>query len=318
MAENRSYRPCAAGMLNRRLERGRRFVMEIRALRYFLTVAREGNITKAAESLHVSQPTLSRQIMELEEELGKKLFLRHSHSVRLTEEGLLLRERAGDILGMVDKTEEEFKSLDDVSGGDVYIGCAESEGMACLIQAAAHVRELHPRIRFHFYTSGTDAISERLDKGLLDLAVIVQPVNLTRYQYLTIPHTDRWGLLMKKSDPLAEKESIRLEDIQGLPLICSRQGLDSDLLEWFGEFRDSLNIVATYDMLYNTSLMVREGFGYALGFENLIYTGTESALCFRPLSPVVPSPLYIIWKKYQVFTPAANLLIQEAKSLFKK
>ena len=291
--------------------------MEIRALRYFLTVAREESVTKAAEFLHISQPTLSRQIMELEEELGKKLFRRHSHSVRLTEAGLLLRERAKDILDMADKTEKEFKSLDDFSGGDIYIGCAESEGMACLIQAAVNLRQRYPRVRFHFYSSGTDAVAERLDKGLLDIAVIVQPVDLIRYNYLTIPHTDRWGLLMKKGDSLAQKESVCLEDIRSLPLICSRQGWEKDLLGWFGESRESVNIVATYDMLYNASLMVREGLGYAIGLESLIYTGAESELCFRPLEPSVPSPLYIIWKKHQIFTPAAHLLIREARSVFR-
>ena len=289
--------------------------MEVRALRYFLTAAREESVTKAAEFLHISQPTLSRQIMELEEELGKKLFQRHSHSVRLTEEGMLLRDRAEDILAMLDKTEAEFKSLDDIAGGDIYIGCAESEGISYLIQAASQVRRKYPRIRFHFYTSGTDAVAERLDKGILDMAVIVQPVDLKRYNYLTIPHTDCWGILMRKDDPLAQKERICLEDIREIPLICSRQGLEQDLLDWFGESRENLNIAATYDMLYNSSLMVREGLGYAIGLDNLIYTGDDSILCFRPLYPTVSSPLYIIWKKFQVFTPAANILIQEIKHL---
>ena len=290
--------------------------MEIRVLRYFLEVAREENITKSAAYLHVSQPTLSRQIRELEEELGKKLFVRSNYSVKLTEEGMLLRKRAEDILSMVDKTEAEFKALDEIHGGDIYIGCAESEGMKYFIQAAKKLREKYPRIRFHFFSSGTDAVNERLERGLLDFAVIVQHVDLSKYNYLRLPYDDRWGLLMRKDSPLARKNVIQMEDLLDIPLICSRQSMEEEMPEWFGENLEKINLVATYDLLFNASVMVREGFGYALGFDKLIYTGRDSDLCFRPLSPVLSNSMYVIWRKYQIFSPVAALLLEELKRLF--
>ena len=288
--------------------------MEIRVLRYFLEVAREENITKSAAYLHISQPTLSRQLKELEEELGKKLFVRSNYSVKLTEEGMLLRKRAEDILSMVDKTEAEFKALDEIQGGDIYIGCAESEGMKYFIQAAKKLRDAYPRIRFHFFSSGTDAVNERLERGFLDFAVIVQHVDLSKYNYLRLPYDDRWGLLMRKDSPLAGKNIIQMEDLLDIPLICSRQSMEEEMPEWFGENLEKINIVATYDLLFNASVMVREGFGCALGFDKLIYTGKDSDLCFRPLSPALSNSMYVIWRKYQMFSPVASLLLEELKA----
>ena len=290
--------------------------MEIRVLRYFLEVAREGNITRAAGRLHVSQPTLSRQLKDLERELGKKLFERSNYSIRLTEEGMLLRKRAEDILDMVDKTTDEFKSLDEVSGGDVHIGCAESDGVHHIVAVARDIQRTHPRIRCHFYSSGTDAVSERIESGLLDFAIIVQQVDLSKYNYLQMPSQDRWGLLMRKDSPLAAKEAVRLDDVVDLPLICSRQGLREEMPHWFGESLDRLTIVATYDLLFNASVMAREGYGYVLGFDNLVDTGPESELCFRPLDPPLVSPMHVIWRKYQVFSPPAELLLNELKRRF--
>lgn len=291
--------------------------MEIRVLRYFLEVAREENITKAAAYLHISQPTLSRQLKDLEDELGKKLFVRSNYSVHLTEEGMLLRKRAEDILGMVDKTTEEFRSLDEINGGDIHIGCAESDDIKYFIQTVLHLKEKYPRIRYHFYSSGTDSVNDRLERGLLDMAIIVQPVDLSKYNYLKMPADNIWGVLMRKDSPLAKKEVIRKEDLQNVPIINSRQAMQDVLLDWFGEDQDKLNIVATYDLLFNASVMVREGMGYALGFDKLIYTGDDSELCFRPLEPQLASPMYIIWKKYQAFTPVASLLLEELKKEFR-
>ena len=290
--------------------------MELRVLRYFLEVARRGNVTRAAEHLHVSQPTLSRQLKDLEEELGKKLFIRSNYSVKLTDEGMLLRTRAEDILDMVDKTTDEFKALDEISGGDIRIGCAESDGIKYIIRAAKALQGKYPRIRYHIYSSGTDSINERLDKGLLDFAVIVSEVDLSKYNYLEIPSADSWGLLMRKDDPLTEQTSIRADDLLGLPIIMSRQGVAEDFPKWLGEKQDKLNIVATYDLIFNASLMVKEGLGCALGFDKLIYTGDDSELCFRPLYPRLKSPMYLIWKKYQVFTPVAEKLLDELKAQF--
>lgn len=290
--------------------------MELRVLRYFLEVAREENMTHAAQRLHVSQPTLSRQIKELEDELGKKLFTRSNYSIKLTEEGMLLRKRAEDILEMADKTLEEFKSLDEINGGDIHIGCAESNGIAHVIRVIKSLQKKYPHIRYHFYSSGTDAVSERLDRGLLDVAVIIQEVDLSKYNYLKVPSSDRWGLIMRKDSPLAEHSCIHLNDLMNIPLILSRQAMREEMPRWFGETQDKLNIVATYDLLFNTSVMVREGFGYVLGFDGLVNTGPDSDICFRPLEPALESPMYIIWKKYQMFTPVASLLLEELKRNF--
>ena len=290
--------------------------MELRVLRYFLEVARQSNITRAAQYLHISQPTLSRQLKELEEELGKKLFTRSNYSVKLTEEGMLLRKRAEDILDMTDKTLAEFKALDEINGGDIRIGCAESDGIKHFLRVVHALQARCPRIRCHFYSGGMDIVHERLDRGLLDFAIIVQQVDLSRYNYLRMPVSDRWGLLMRRDCPLAEKEVIRLEDLKTVPLICSRQAMREEMSGWFGEELDRLDIVATYDLLFNASVMVREGIGCALGFDKLIYTGAESDLCFRPVDPPMLSPMHIIWKKYQVFTPAAALLLEALKQAF--
>lgn len=290
--------------------------MEIRVLRYFLEVAREGNVTHAAQRLHISQPTLSRQIKELEEELGKKLFTRSNYSVKLTEEGMLLRKRAEDILDMTDKTIAEFQALDEVNGGDIHIGCAESNGIAPFIRVIQSLQKEYPRIRYHFYSSGTEAVNERLDRGLLDFAIIVQEVDLSKYNYLRIPASDQWGLIMRRDSPLAQHSCIHLHDLMDIPLILSRQAMGEEMPRWFGETQDKLNVVATYDLLFNTSVMVREGFGYVLGFDGLVYTGPDSELCFRPLEPSLESPMYIIWKKYQMFSPVASLLMEELKKNF--
>lgn len=286
--------------------------MELRVLRYFLEVARVGSITHAAERLHISQPTLSRQLKALEEELGKKLFVRSNYSVRLTEEGLLLRERAEDIVAMVDKTEAEFQALDEIGGGDIRVGCAESQGLAAFMRVVRTVQRRYPAIRFHFYSSGTEAATERLDRGLLDFAIIVQSVDDTKYNHLRLPVEDRWGVLMRRDDPLAAKAALSRDDLRDLPLILSRQAMREELAAWFGDDQERLHIAATYDLLFNTSLMVREGLGYALGFEGLVHTEAESDLCFRPLSP----PLTLVWRKHQRFTPAAALFKDALEKTF--
>lgn len=290
--------------------------MEIRVLRYFLEIARAGNMTRAAETLHVSQSALSKQIKELEQELGKKLFHRGSTTLTLTEEGMLLRKRAEDILDMVDKTTDEFKALDEITGGEVRIGCAESYQIKYLARAIRSFRENYPLFRYHLTSGNTEQVIERLDKGLIDFAAIVEPPNLERYNYLEMPGTNMWGLVMLKSDPLVQKEQIRFEDLTSLPLICSEQGLKHDIARWCGEKVDMLNISGTVNLPYNGSVFVKEGLGYLLAFEQLIDTGADSELCFRPLVPRLETKMFIIWKKYQVFSPIAGLLLDKLKSSF--
>ena len=287
--------------------------MEIRVLRYFLEIAREGNMTKAAARLHVSQPTLSKQMKDLEQELGKKLFIRSNYSVKLSDEGMLLRKRAEDILDMVDKTEEEFRALGDIAGGDIYIGCAESYLMKYFAHAVQRLQASHPSIRYHFISGGTDQVAERLDKGLLDFAVIVQPPDLSRYNYIELPEANAWGVLMKRDDPLAEKESVSFDDLLGRSVFCSEQSIASDLPRWCGDRTELLDIKATFNLANNAAVFAREGLGLALVFDRLVYTGSDSDLCFRPLQPPLETKMYIIWKKYQVFTPAAELLLETLK-----
>lgn len=290
--------------------------MELRVLRYFLEVAREGSITHAARRLHISQPTLSKQLKELEEELGKKLFVRGNYNVRLTDEGMLLRKRAEDILDMVGKTEEEFRSLGSVTSGEVRIGCAESEGICHLARRLRSLQERYPGIRFHLFSGDRGDLAERLDRGLLDFAVLVEAVDLVRYNYLVLPGFDTWGLIMSRDHPLARKEYIEPQDLMGLPLICPRQGLQQELSQWFGNRVTRLNIVATINLAYNGSILAREGLGCVLTFDRLIDVGPDSGLCFRPLSPPLHSKLYWVWKKYQVFSPAAELLLEEMRQPF--
>lgn len=290
--------------------------MEIRVLRYFLTVAREQNMTRAAQTLHVSQPALSKQLKQLEQEIGKKLFYRTNYSIKLTDEGILLRKRAEDIIDMVDKTMEEFSSLDELDGGDIYIGAAESNGLIPFMHILKQLQLKYRNVRFHMYSSGSDAIDERLDKGLLDFAIIVKEVDLSKYNYIKLQSNNRWGLLVRKDDSLAMRQSIQMQDLLDLPLICSRQSLSQEMPQWFQQSFDQLRIVATYDLLYNASLMAQQQIGYVLGFEGIVDTSNESELCFIPLEPALTTSMYIIWKKYQVFSPIAEKLLEEMKQTF--
>lgn len=290
--------------------------MEIRVLRYFLAIAREENMTRAAKYLHVTQPTLSKQIKQLEEEIGKKLFIRSNYSIKLTDEGLLLRKRAEDILSMVDKTMEEFQALDDITGGDIYIGAAESESFSYFATVAKDLQLQYPNVKFHLYSGNTEVIAERLDRGLLDFAIIVQEVDLSKYNYIKIPTSDTWGVIMRKDSPLAKKEYITIEDLIDLPLIVSRQGITEDYPKLFKEKLDQLHIVATFDLIYNASVMVKEEFGYALSFDKIVDTSENSELCFRVLKPELKTNMYIIWKKYQVFTPIAEKLLSKMQQHF--
>ena len=287
--------------------------MELRVLRYFLEAAREGNITHAAERLHISQPTLSKQLKELEGELGKKLFIRGNYNVRLTDEGMLLRKRAEDILEMVDKTEEEFKALGEITGGDIRIGCAESEGIRHLAQRIKAVQAQYPRIRVHLYSGDRSDLAERLEQGLLDFAVLVESNDLSKYNYLPLPGADTWGIILRKDHPLVEREAVVPEDLLDVPLICPRQGLQKELSDWFQEKVDRLNIVATCNLAYNGGVLTREGLGCLLSFDKLTDTSPDSPLCFRPLMPTLRSKLFFVWKKYAVFSPAAEVLLNKMK-----
>ncbi len=295
--------------------------MEIRVLRYFLAITREESITGAANSLHITQPTLSRQIKDLEEELGQKLFVRGSHRITLTAEGMLLRKRAEEIIAMVDKTQQEFYSMKGNLSGDIYIGGGETEAMNYIASVCHEIQIDYPDIRYHLYSGNAEDVTERLDKGLLDFGLLIQPTDITKYNYLNIPAKDRWGVLMLKTCPLAKKEEIKATDLIGLPLIFSRQVLQSrmetnDLAKWFGKDWKNLNIVTTFNLVYNATIMAKQGIGYVITLDNLADTSDDSPLCFRPLSPKIESGLDIVWKKYQVFSPAAKLFLNKLKEKF--
>lgn len=286
--------------------------MEFRVLRYFLAVAREESITGAAKILNVTQPTLSKQLMELEEELGKKLLIRGNRRITLTEEGVLLRKRAQEIMELVDKTESEISSKHEVISGDVYIGGGETDSIRLIAGVVRKLQEEHPHIQYHLYSGNAADVTERLDKGLLDFGVLIGTANIQNYDYLHLPTTDTWGLLMKKDSPLSHLDSIRPENLHDIPLICSRQALSgNEISGWFGNDFEKLNIVATYNLIYNAALMVEEGIGYALCLDKLVNTTSASDLCFKPLEPRLEAHLNIVWKKYQVFSNAAKQFLHK-------
>ena len=283
--------------------------MEIRTLKYFLAVAREENMTRAAETLHVTQPTLSKQLKALEEELGKKLFTRHSFSIQLTQEGILLRKRAEDLVEMADKIASEFTALDDVTGGDIYFGLAESYQIRFLAKEINAFKQSYPGLRYHITSGDTEQVTEKLDKGILDFAALVEEPDPSKYNFLRFPQADIWGLIMPCDCTLATKESICVEDLIGLPLFCSEQGWRGDIPRWCGNRVDELHLEGSFRLSYNASLFVKEKLGYLLTFDHLIDTGTDSGLTFRPLSPRLETNMYFVWKKHQLFTPIAKRLL---------
>ena len=290
--------------------------MEIRTLRYFLAVAREENMTRAAQLLHVTQPTLSKALRSLEEELGKKLFTRHSFSIRLTDEGVLLRNRAEDLVTMADRIEREFVSLDDITGGDLYLGLAESWQIGLLARQIRLLRQRFPDLRYHITSGDTEQVAEKLDKGLLDFAVLAETPDPRKYESLTFPEADRWGLVFPAGDPLAEREAIRAEDLIGLPLFCSGQGWEKDIPLWAGEQMARLRLEGSFRLSYNASLFAREGLGYLLTFDRLVNTSPESGLVFRPLTPPLETRLYLVWKRYQPFSPIAERFLEQLRYAF--
>ena len=290
--------------------------MEIRTLRYFLMTAREENMTRAAELLHVTQPTLSKAMKSLEDELGRKLFTRHSFSIRLTEEGRLLRSRAEDLVSMADKIEQEFVSLDDITGGDIFFGLAESYQIRYLAREIRAFRRQYPEVHYHITSGDTEQVTEKLDKGILDFAVLAETPDVTKYDALVFPDADVWGLVFQAEDPLAEKDCITAEDLVGLPLFCSEQRWEKDIPAWSGSRMQELRLEGSFRLSYNGSMFAREGLGYLLTFDHLVDTSPGSGLVFRPLFPRLETKLYLIWKKYQTFSPIAERFLGQVQGSF--
>lgn len=290
--------------------------MEIRVLQYFLAIAREQSISGAAEFLHISQPTLSRQIKDLEDEFGKQLFIRGNRKITLTEEGMLLRRRAEEIINLARKTEKEIMNNESVITGDIYIGAGETAAIAYVAKAAALLKKQHPDIHYHFSSDDAIDILEQLDKGLIDFGIIIGSIDKAKYDYHLLPVKDTWGILMRKDSPLADKEYIEADDLNRLPLILSRQINDNhNIASWFPKSISKYNIASTYNLVYNATYMAAEGNGYILTLDKLINTSGDSKLCFRPLFPKVETEIYIIWKKYQMFSKAAEEFIKVLRQI---
>ena len=273
-------------------------------------------MTKAAELLHVTQPTLSKALRALEDELGKKLFSRHSFSIALTEEGILLRKRAEDLVTMADKIEKEFLSLDDITGGDLYFGLAESYQIRYLAREIHSLKDRYPGLQYHITSGDTEQVTEKLDKGLLDFAVVCEAPDAKKYSWLLFPEADMWGLVMPSDDTLAKKKTITVDDLIGLPLYTSDQSWINDIPRWCGERISELHLEGSFRLAYNGSMFVKERLGYLLTFEKLIDTSPKSGLVFRPLSPRLETKLFLIWNKYQTFTPIAEKFLSQIKLSF--
>ena len=284
--------------------------MELRVLQYFLAVAKEQNISAAAQSLHLTQPTLSRQLRELEEELGKELMIRGSRKITLTEDGMLLRKRAEEILELVDRTQQEIMRSDDTVSGDIYIGTGETDGVRQIARTANQLQEAYPGIRFHIVSGDAVDVCEQLYKGLLDFGVLLGDIDKMKYHYMELPMKDTWGVLMRRDSPLAQQNTVSPRDLWDKPLILSRQvDNKSGLYRWLRKEPSELRTVATYNLIYNASLMVDEGMGYAFTLDKLVNTN-GSQLCFRPLHPKLELGMYLVWKKSQIFSKAAELFLQ--------
>ncbi|GEQ06525.1 LysR family transcriptional regulator [Staphylococcus gallinarum] len=296
--------------------------MDLRTLFYFVTVAKEESITRAANSLHITQPTLSRQIKDLEEELGVKLFTRSNHHIHITEAGVLLKQRAQELLDMSQKLQDEFKYIDKQIEGNVYVGCGETIGIQIIAEIFKEIQQEYPNVYFHIYSGNAEDIEYRLDRGLLDFGILIQPANLNKYEALNLPSSDRWGLITQRNSKFAHYKQIERKVLSNEPLICSRQAIDqtipnNEFLDWLGDSYDEANVVATFNLAFNAGLMVKANIGHAISLENLIDTSEENDLCFIPLYPVLEAKHNIVWRKDHTFSKAAQLFLDRATAVCK-
>lgn len=285
--------------------------MELRVLRYFLTVAEEENITRAARLLHITQPTLSRQLIQLEEELGVKLLERSGHRIYLTEDGELLRRRAREIIGLTEKTQAELACRGDDISGLISIGSGEYAGSRHLAEMLAGFQREHPLVRFEIYSGNSDNIKERIEQGILDIGLLMEPVDISRYDFIRLPEEERWGALVREDSPLAEKDSVTPGDLARIPVIMTRRELlRGELLHWFAAEAEHLEIVAGGNLLYNMAQMAKSGLGTVI---TPMLECTYDGLRFVPLVPELKTGTVLVWKKSQPLSPAVQALIGYAK-----
>lgn len=286
--------------------------MELRVLQYFLAAAREENITKVAALLHITQPTLSRQLMQMEEELGVKLFRRGKHNILLTEEGMLLRRRAQEIVDLAEKAAKEVKREEEMVLGEISIGCGETQNMKPLSEMIASFRQKYPDVSFNIYTAIADDVKERLENGVLDMGLLLEPVEVSRYHYLRMPLREKWQVLMRRDFQLAEKQKITPGDLAGIPLIMAkRQSVRNELENWFGHDKEKLDIVSTCNLSHhNQSIMVESGIGVALVME---FACNQDTLCLRPLDPEIESGCVLVWKKNLTLSLAMQRFLEYVK-----
>lgn len=290
-------------------------MLDFRVLNYFLTIAREESITRAAKALHLSQPTLSRQIKNMEDVLGKQLLIREPRRILLTEDGLLLRKRAEEILALVDKTENELLSDNDVLTGDIFIGSGEADNVHFITRTAHELQQQYPDIHFHIQSGAGALMMEQLDNGLIDFAVVYGNIDEKKYEKIPCQGSDAWGVLMRRDNPLSSKKRVTAEDLWREPLIMSSQTVEvnnhaNDLQVWLKKSLAELNITATYSLAYNASLMVSDGMGICIMLEKIINVSGNTDLCFRPLEPAISDRLHIVWKRHQVFPKATRKFLE--------
>ena len=286
--------------------------MEIRVLKYFLMVSREENITKAANLLHITQPTLSRQLRQLEEELDVKLFDRGTHNITLTEEGMLLKRRAQEIVSLAEKTKQEFNKEKDNLTGEIAIGCGEIHGMNILSEIMASFHEKYPLVTYEIYSGNADIIKEKIENGTLDIGLLIEPVDISKYEFVRIPIKEEFGLFVRKDSPLTKKEYIIPEDLLNLPIISPKRYLEqNEISSWFGDYAEEINIISTYNLMYNATIMVEKNLGVLIGIKLDV---KYKDLSFIPLKPKIELGSVLAWKKSQRFSPVIKEFIEHTKN----
>ena len=285
--------------------------MNIQTLKYFLAAAREENFTRASEILHITQPALSKQLKLLEEELGKKLFTRQNSGIKLT-----AKSRAENLVELSDKIVEEFNSMDDITGGEIYFGLAESYQIRYIAREIRQLKNIYPNLHCHIISGDTEQVIGKLDGGILDFAVLAEPPDFYKYNFIPFPASDVWGLIIPADDELANLEKIRFENLVGLPLFCSGQAWKKEIAEWCGGRINELQLEISFKLSYNGSIFVKEKLGYLLSLDKIIDVSEGSGLVFRPLFPKLETKLYLVWKKYPVFSAMAEKFLNKIKTSF--